>query len=40
MKELNLEIKENLGVMPEVIGYLASIKEFEYYYKNYNLRHP
>jgi len=28
------------GITPEIAGYLASIKEFEYSYKYYNLRHP
>jgi len=40
MSDLIMEKKENLGFVPEVVGYLASIKEFEYSYKDYNLRHP
>jgi hypothetical protein len=40
MEELTIIIRENLGYTPEVIGYLASIKEFEYSYKHYCLRHP
>jgi len=35
-----IEKRENLGFVPEVIGYLANIKEFEYSYRYYNLRHP
>lgn len=40
MSDLIFEKKEKLDLIPEVIGYLASIKEFEYSYKDYNLRHP
>jgi hypothetical protein len=40
MGELAIVKNENLGFVPEIVGYLASIKEFEYSYKYYNLRHP
>ncbi len=40
MSDLIIEKKKNLGFVPEVVGYLASINEFEYSYKYYNLRHP
>jgi hypothetical protein len=40
MGDLILDLKPNLGLTPEVIGYLASIKEHEYFYIDYNLRHP
>ncbi len=40
MKNLEMEITDNLGYIPDVLGYLASIREFEYSYKYYNLRHP
>jgi len=40
MSDLIIEKRKNLGFVPEVVGYLASIKEFEYSYKEYNLRHP
>jgi len=40
MNDLIFEKKEKLEFIPEVIGYLANIKEFEYSYKDYNLRHP
>lgn len=40
MSDLVLQKKENLGFTPEVVGYLASIKESEYSYKYYNIRHP
>jgi hypothetical protein len=40
MSDLVLDLKGNLGLCPEVIGYLASIKEYEYYYTYYKLRHP
>lgn len=40
MNELSVPIKSNTGIIPEVISYLANIKEFEYSYKYYNLRHP
>lgn len=40
MSNLILAVHDNLGLTPEVVGYLASIKESEYSYKDYNLRHP
>jgi hypothetical protein len=40
MSNLILNIQDNLGFTPEVVGYLASIKEFEYFYREYHLRHP
>ena len=40
MEELTIKIRDNLEYAPEIIGYLASIKEFEYSYKYYCLRHP
>jgi len=40
MVDLIIDKRDNLGFIPEIIGYLASIKEFEYSYKYYNLRHP
>jgi len=33
-------LRDNFGYVPEVIGFLASIKEFEYSYKFYCVRHP
>lgn len=40
MSDLIIEKKDNLGFVPEVAGFLASINEFEYSYKYYNFRHP
>lgn len=40
MEDLTITIRRNLGYVPEVVGYLASIKDFEYSYKYYCLRHP
>jgi hypothetical protein len=40
MEDLQINLKENLGIVPEVLGYLASIGEFEYSYRYYHLRHP
>lgn len=40
MENLSFNTRENLGLIPEVVGYLASVKEFEYSYKYYRLRHP
>lgn len=40
MKDLVIKKSENLGFIPEVVGYLASIKESEYSYKCLNVRHP
>ncbi|MBU4284277.1 MAG: hypothetical protein KJ968_04150 [Nanoarchaeota archaeon] len=40
MEDLVINLKEKCGLIPEVLGYLASIKEFEYSYKYYHLRHP
>ncbi|GAH90525.1 unnamed protein product [marine sediment metagenome] len=40
MEELKIELKENLGFKPPVIGYLASINEGAYSYNYYRLRHP
>lgn len=40
MENLPFNTRENINLIPEVVGYLASIKEFEYSYKYYRLRHP
>jgi len=40
MDDLIIEKKKNLGFVPEVVGYFASIEEFGYSYKYYNFRHP
>lgn len=40
MSDLVLQKRENLGYTPEVVGYLANIKELEYSYNYYNIRHP
>jgi hypothetical protein len=40
MSELIMAKKENLGFVPEVVGYLASIKEPDYIYTDYKVRHP
>jgi hypothetical protein len=40
MDKLIVVKSNNLGFVPEVVGYLASINEFEYSYKYYNFRHP
>ena len=40
MQNLTIPIRANLDLTPEILGYLASIKEFEYSYKYYQLRHP
>lgn len=40
MDELVINLRETLGYTPEVIGYLAGIKNSEYSYRHYCLRHP
>lgn len=40
MNDLIFDLKPNLGFKPEVVGYLASINETDYFYNYYNLRHP
>ena len=40
MGDLVLDVRGNLGLKPEVIGYLASIKEDDCNYIYYNIRHP
>jgi hypothetical protein len=40
MKDLVLVKRENLGLAPEVVGYLASIKESDCAYRDLNVRHP
>jgi hypothetical protein len=40
MDKLIIKKDKNIGFVPDIIGYLASIKEYEYSYKYYNYRHP
>ncbi len=40
MSELIIAKRPNLGFIPEVVGYLASIKEPDYIYTDYKVRHP
>lgn len=40
MENRRIKLATNLGLIPDVLEYLASIKEFEYSYKKYKLRHP
>lgn len=40
MKDLVIHKRVNLGLTPEIVGYLANIKESDCSYKDLNVRHP
>jgi len=40
MPQLTIEKRGNLGLIPEVVGYLSSIAVPDYIYTDYKVRHP
>lgn len=40
MPQLEIEKKRNLGLIPEVVGYLSSITASDYIFTDYKVRHP